>query len=77
LIKIRHVETNHQVHPHHRPPELDQVLKWGLVARNFANNVDAQQPDKEPVETLTQSQVQRLLEVLKVDHLFSDRIQMF
>ena len=49
---------------------LDQALKWGLVVRNVADAVDAPQPDKKPVEPLTQPQVQRLLEVLKEDRLF-------
>ena len=50
---------------------LDQALKWGLVARNVSDAVDAPKPDKSSVEPLTQAQVQRLLEALKDDRLYA------
>jgi integrase len=50
---------------------LDQALKWGLVARNVSDVVDAPKLVKTPVEPLTQDQVKRLLEVLEGDRLYS------
>ena len=49
---------------------LSQAMKWGLVARNVADVVDAPRPDKRPVEPLTREQVTRLFEILKEDRLF-------
>lgn len=50
---------------------LDQGVKWGMLARNVSDAVTSPIPDKKPVEPLTQSQVQRLLEVLKNDRLYA------
>jgi integrase len=50
---------------------LDQALKWGLVARNVSEAVDAPTPDKKQVEPLTRDEVKRLLEVLKGDRLYA------
>jgi integrase len=50
---------------------LDQALKWDLVARNVSDAVDSPKLVKKPVEPLTQDQVQRLLEVLEGDRLYS------
>ena len=50
---------------------LDQALKWDLVIRNVSDAVDVPKLVRKPVEPLTQDQVQRLLEVLKEDRLYS------
>lgn len=50
---------------------LDLALRWGLVARNVSEAVDAPTPDKKQVEPLTRAEVKRLLEVLKDDRLYA------
>lgn len=42
---------------------LAQALKWGLVARNVAEAVEAPKPDKTAPEMLTEDQVKQLLDV--------------
>jgi integrase len=49
---------------------LGQALKWGLVARNVSDSVDAPTPDKKKVRPLTKGQVAKLLEVLENDRLY-------
>lgn len=50
---------------------LGQALKWGLVARNVTDSVDAPIPDKKKVQPLTKGQVATLLKELENDRLFA------
>jgi len=50
---------------------LKQAHKWGLVPRNVAEVVDAPTPEQKPVEPLSRSQVNVLLNHLKEDRLFA------
>lgn len=48
---------------------LKQALKWGLIARNPADAVDAPRPERKDIQPLTQEQVAVFLEAIKGDPL--------